>query len=79
MQRIFNHFPFVKQKDAMQCGIYVSPEDMLRKDVPLPAILHWKQNHFVVLYRVKRKKFYLADPGKGRMQMDEAEFGNTFF
>ena len=32
----------------------------------LPCILHWNQNHFVVLYRVKKgKTFYIADPGKG--------------
>lgn len=32
----------------------------------LPCILHWNQNHFVVLYKVKnQKKFYIADPGKG--------------
>lgn len=40
----------------------------------LPCILHWNQNHFVILYRVKRKKYYLADPGKGRVQMEEEEF-----
>ena len=34
--------------------------------LPLPSILHWNQNHFVVLYKVKKgKKFYVADPGKG--------------
>lgn len=34
--------------------------------VPLPCILHWNQNHFVVLYKVKNgKHFYIADPGKG--------------
>lgn len=31
----------------------------------LPCILHWNQNHFVVLYKVKRNKFYIADPSKG--------------
>ena len=40
----------------------------------LPCILHWSQNHFVVLYRMKRDKYYLADPGKGRVQMKEEEF-----
>lgn len=25
-------------------------------DVPLPCILHWNQNHFVVLYKVKKEK-----------------------
>ena len=39
--------------------------DMLSNE-PLPCILYWNQNHFVVLYKVKRKKkFYVADPGKG--------------
>ena len=34
--------------------------------VPLPCILHWNQNHFVVLYRVGRggRRYYIADPGK---------------
>lgn len=33
---------------------------------PLPCILHWNQNHFVVLYKVRKGKiFYVADPGKG--------------
>ena len=35
-------------------------------EAPLPCILHWNQNHFVVLYKVKKGKiFYVADPGKG--------------
>ena len=36
-------------------------------EAPLPCILHWNQNHFVVLYKVdvKKQKFYIADPGKG--------------
>lgn len=41
--------------------------DMLGK-VPLPCILHWNQNHFVVLYRISHggKRFHIADPGKGK-------------
>lgn len=37
------------------------------RNMPLPCILHWNQNHFVVLYRISKngKKFYIADPGKG--------------
>lgn len=31
----------------------------------LPCILHWNQNHFVVLYKVKGNKFFIADPSKG--------------
>ncbi len=43
--------------------------------VSLPCILHWNQNHFVVLYKVKKgKKFYIADPGKGLITYNIDEF-----
>lgn len=41
----------------------------------LPCILHWNQNHFVVLYKVsKGRKFYIADPSKGLITYDVEEF-----
>ena len=41
----------------------------------LPCILHWNQNHFVVLYKVKKgRKFYVADPGKGLITYTIDEF-----
>ena len=44
-------------------------------EVSLPSILHWNQNHFVVLYRVKNeKKFYIADPGKELVTYSLEEF-----
>lgn len=44
-------------------------------ETPLPCILHWNQNHFVVLYKVKKsKKFYIADPGKGKTTYNLEEF-----
>lgn len=42
---------------------------------PLPCILHWNQNHFVVLYKIKNgKRFYVADPGKGLVTYNLEEF-----
>ena len=42
---------------------------------PLPCILHWSQNHFVILYKIKnKKKFHIADPGKGLLTYTEKEF-----
>ncbi|MEA5628243.1 peptidase domain-containing ABC transporter [Nostoc sp. UHCC 0251] len=32
---------------------------------PLPAIIHWKGYHWVVLYGKKRNKYVIADPGVG--------------
>ena len=42
---------------------------------PLPCILHWNQNHFVVLYKIRKgQKFYIADPGKGLITYTPEEF-----
>ena len=44
-------------------------------DVYLPCILHWDQNHFVVLYKVKKGTiFYIADPAKGLVTYNLDEF-----
>lgn len=115
-------FSFIKQHDAMQCGIaciemvckYFGREysseylsdlchatvegvsllavnevmgrlgfhtvcaratvDVLGK-ASLPCILHWNQNHFVVLYKIRKgKTFYIADPGKGLIKYNLEEF-----
>lgn len=44
-------------------------------EVPLPCILHWNQNHFVVLHRISRggKRFHIADPGKGKRTLSRVE------
>ena len=38
----------------------------LEEDMPLPCILHWNQNHFVVCYDIRKKRkgyrFHIADP-----------------
>ena len=44
------------------------------KRISFPCILHWNQNHFVVLYKYKRGKFYIADPGIGKTEYLEKEF-----
>ena len=51
--------------------------DQLGK-VQLPCIVYWNQNHFVILYKVKKTRkgcrYYVADPGKGRVEYTEKEF-----
>ncbi len=48
------------------------------KDISLPAILHWDLNHFVVLKEVKRRKFIVLDPARGRIEFSAAELSNHF-
>ena len=45
--------------------------------IKLPAIIHWNQNHFVVLCKItKNSKFHVADPGKGVISYSKKEFAD---
>ncbi|GEJ45975.1 peptidase domain-containing ABC transporter [Chryseobacterium sp. ON_d1] len=49
----------------------------------LPCILHWDQNHFVVLHKIKRKRsgqlsFKVADPGHGLLSLNEENFKKSW-
>lgn len=33
-------------------------------EIPLPCVLHWQQRHFVIVYRIKRDRVYVADPAR---------------
>ncbi len=36
-------------------GVMISFEQ-LANEAPLPCIVHWKQNHFVVVYKIRKHK-----------------------
>jgi ATP-binding cassette subfamily B protein len=46
----------------------------LTEDAPLPCIVHWNQNHFVVVYNVKNNKVYVSDPALGLVSYSKEEF-----
>lgn len=51
----------------------------LVKNNPFPCIVHWDQNHFVIVYRIKKRfkghyTIYVADPGKGYVTYSKEEF-----
>ncbi|MFC1226226.1 peptidase domain-containing ABC transporter [Pedobacter sp. BG31] len=48
-------------------------------EIELPSILHWNQNHFVVLYKIRKGKYYIADPSTGLIIMDKQEFSLNWF
>lgn len=51
-------------------------------EMPLPAILYWKQEHFVVLYEVSHKNgknyYYIADPNYGKIKLKESLFAESW-
>lgn len=40
----------------------------------LPIIVFWQQRHFVVVYKIKNGKYYVADPSQGKIVYNEYEF-----
>lgn len=46
----------------------------LREEAPLPAVVHWRQRHFLVVVEFKRGKVRIADPAVGPAWVDEATF-----
>lgn len=44
------------------------------KEAPLPCIIHWNNNHYVVLYKIKNEKVYLSDPAHGLITYTKKEF-----
>ena len=42
--------------------------------VPLPAIVHWEGNHWIVLYDVDQEFVRVADPGSGLRKLPRREF-----
>lgn len=48
--------------------------DKVEKEAPLPLIAHWNQNHFVVVYKIKKNKVYIADPAHGLITYTKQEF-----
>ena len=50
------------------------PFEMLAEKAPLPAIVHWRQKHFVVVIKVKNDKVWVADPAIGIMKYSREEF-----
>ncbi|MDX9772138.1 MAG: peptidase domain-containing ABC transporter [Bacteroidales bacterium] len=50
------------------------PFSRLMTDAPLPCIVHWRQNHFIVVNRVSDRSVWVSDPAIGRIRMSHDEF-----
>ncbi len=58
--------------DAYRCGL----DDV--KSFPVPAIIHWNFNHFVVLNGFKKDKAVINDPARGTVEVSMDEFDRSF-
>ena len=58
-------------------GVKLNIEKLL--EAPLPCILHWNSNHYVVLYKIKStkskvEKIYISDPAFGLVEYSLVDF-----
>ncbi|WP_329806946.1 peptidase domain-containing ABC transporter [Flavobacterium facile] len=53
-------------------GVKLNLESL--NDAPLPCILHWNKEHYVVLYDIKKGKYLISDPGFGLLEYNQTDF-----
>lgn len=64
-------------------GVMISFGQLV-EDAPLPCIVHWNQNHFVVIYNIRKKeknkyRLYVSDPALGLVTYDEVDFKKCWY
>ena len=59
---------------AIKCTI-----DDIVNSVPFPAIIFWKDSHFVVVYHTNKKYIWISDPAKGRVKYTHEEFKKGWY
>ncbi len=57
-------------------GRFTDPQDLWKR--PLPLILFWEFNHFLILEGLDHKWVYLNDPASGRRKLSWEEFSESF-
>ncbi|PJJ10537.1 ATP-binding cassette subfamily B protein [Flavobacterium sp. 1] len=44
------------------------------QEAPLPCVLFWNKNHYVILYKIKKGVYYISDPAIGLLEYNEKDF-----
>lgn len=57
-------------------GFKKEPDGLV--DLPMPCILHWNFNHFLVLEGIDDRHAHLNDPRDGRRRVDRDELSDSF-
>jgi ATP-binding cassette subfamily B protein len=50
----------------------------LSDTVPLPCIVYWEENHYVVVYKIGKKHVWIGDPAEGLRKLSIQEFSESF-
>ncbi|MDO6428884.1 peptidase domain-containing ABC transporter [Thalassotalea sp. 1_MG-2023] len=65
-------------KTAEELGFIAQPLKLslntMIEEAPLPCIIHWKGEHFVVVYKTNKKHVFIADPEGQKLKLKHDEF-----
>lgn len=70
----FLDISYAAQQIGMRTVSVKATIDELINTVVLPCIIHWDNNHFIVVYKVSPHKIYVSDPAKGLLSYSHEEF-----
>ncbi|WAC42187.1 cysteine peptidase family C39 domain-containing protein [Pedobacter sp. SL55] len=59
---------------GLQSLVIHSTYKMISEEVPLPCIAHWRERHFIVVYKISKNFVYVADPAFGLIKYTIEEF-----
>ena len=63
---------------AVQIPLISQSDQPSLQEIPLPAILYWEQNHFVVLYKISSKYAWIADPKVDKRKITHKELAEAW-
>ncbi len=59
-------------------SVKVTIDDLVARIV-LPAIIHWDNNHFIVIYKATNKRIYVSDPARGLTSYAHEQFKEKWY
>jgi ATP-binding cassette subfamily B protein len=59
-------------------AIQITLQDLIDR-VALPAIVHWNNDHFIVIYKATKNKICVSDPAKGLLSYTPEQFKEKWY
>lgn len=65
---------YAAEQTGFKAMVFKTTIEYITEKRPFPCIIHWRKNHYVVLYAIKAGKYIIGDPGHGIDVLSEDEF-----
>ncbi len=59
---------------AVKIPLAAGKDEPSLQEAPLPCIVHWRQNHFIVVHKMSKQHVWIADPADGKHKLTREEF-----